>query len=80
MNVRRKVFESLKERTGQQATWMLLRMKGLLLQHLVMKKIFMDNDKNYQEMKTAEQEQVKACLQIEKNIEEKEDLLKEKKS
>lgn len=47
LNMKKKLFESVRERTSQQATWMLLRIRALLLQHLVMKKIFLENHKTF---------------------------------
>lgn len=51
LSMKRKLFESVRERASQQTTWMLLRLKALLLQHLVMKKIFLDNNKAFLELK-----------------------------
>jgi hypothetical protein len=62
--MKKKLFESGRDRAGQQATWMLLRIKALLLQHLAMKKIFLENHKTYLEMKEAEEAQSSACIKI----------------
>lgn len=43
LNVKKKMFDKLKESAVQQATWMMLRLKVILYQHLALKKIFMEN-------------------------------------
>jgi hypothetical protein len=79
LSMKRKLFENVRERTCQQATWMLLRLKALLLQHLVMKKIFLDNNKTFLELREAEEVQSSACIKIEREIREKEEQLREKR-
>lgn len=44
LNVKKKMFDKLKESAVQQATWMMLRLKVILYQHLALKKIFKEND------------------------------------
>jgi hypothetical protein len=56
LNVKRKIYENLKERAVQQATWIMLRMKVMLFQHLVMKKIFYENHTALQLLKKLEEE------------------------
>ena len=57
----------------QQATWMLMKLKGMLLQHLVMKKMVLDGNREYLQLKEAEEEQAAACLKVEKELRLKEE-------
>ena len=45
---------------------MLLKMKGMLLQHLVMKKMLLDGNREYLQLKETEEAQVAVCLKVEK--------------
>jgi hypothetical protein len=52
---------------------MLMKLKGMLLQHLVMKKMVLDGNREYLQLKEAEEEQAAACLKVEKELRLKEE-------
>jgi DNA-binding transcriptional MerR regulator len=52
---------------------MLMKLKGMLLQHLVMKKMVLDGNREYLQLKEAEEEQAAACLKVKKELRLKEE-------
>ena len=63
----------------QQATWMLMKLKGMLMQHLVMKKMVLDGNREYLQLKDTEEQQAAACLKVEKELRLKEEEISSKR-
>jgi hypothetical protein len=42
-NLKKKIYENLREKASNQSTWIFMRLRVLLFQHLAIKKILLDN-------------------------------------
>jgi hypothetical protein len=80
LNVKRKVYDRLKEQVTQQATWIMLKVKVMLFQHLVLKKMFFENHSSFKQLQEWESEQIAACEKIESEICAQQENLKKKKN
>lgn len=63
-NLKKKAYDNIKEKAQGQATWIFMRMKILLLQHLVIKKILFDNIVIIENMRKEESEQLAIVAKI----------------
>lgn len=58
---------------------MLMKLKGMLMQHLVMKKMVLDGNREYLQLKDTEEQQAAACLKVEKELRLKEEEISSKR-